>query len=395
MTIPSHVPKELVVDLDIYALPKGGEDPQLAWMDFCGKGPLVYSPHNGGHWVATTAEDIAAMFRDPKRFSSEEVSIPAHAGQRLVPIESDPPFHADYRANIQRILAPTAVAALENEIRALAVSLIESFRLKGECEFVSEFGLKLPLIVFLKIMGLPEDDRLYLRELTEAFARHPDPDEKGRAYGEIVSYLNDWIARRTAAPGNDAISQLIQAKVGGRVYTREEVSSTSALALFGGLDTVASSLAFWVLHLAEHPEHRDYVRGQKGNLLPVIEELMRRFAIPSMGRIVTEDLVYKGVQMKHGDRLLLSPIIHNLDEVVAVHPEQVDFTRPARQIGFGTGSHICVGAHLARCEFKIFLEEWLARIPDFEVISDRPLIKRAAPTNSVDELWLRWDAPSL
>jgi len=389
-TVPAHVPPELVVDLDMYNLPGGSEDPHLAWQQFRGRGPVVFSPYSGGYWVPVDGNDILAMWRDAARYSSYSVSIPDAGTERLLPIEADGPNHAAYRNNVLHFFLPPAVNKMTPEVRKLAVSLIEGFRERGECEFISEFAEQLPLIVFLVLMGLPLEDRVPLHDLVETYARDPDAGAKLDAIGKLRAYLDGWITRRTAVPGDDAISHVIRSEINGRRYTRGEVNSTCSLLLLGGLDTVASSLGFWALHLSKSPQDRAYIRDTKGSLLPVVNELMRRFPVPSLGRVVTGDIDHRGVNLKKGDRVLLSPSLHNLDGALYPKPLQVDFTRVPRHIGFGAGPHMCAGANLARSEFTIFLEEWLRRIPDFAVKPGTKPIMKAAPTNTVEELWLQW-----
>ena len=152
--IPDHVPPELVVDIDIYNIPGGTDDPQGCWRIFKGRGPLVWSPYNDGHWIATEGKDVFRFFRDPEHFSSSALAIP-DPGDRMLPIQADPPEHAKHRANITFLVTPERVEALEPRVRELTIQLIEGFRARGECEFVSEFALQLPLIIFLEMMGLP------------------------------------------------------------------------------------------------------------------------------------------------------------------------------------------------------------------------------------------------
>ena len=385
------MPAELVVDLDIYNLPNDREDAHRAWQQFRGHGPIVFTPRNGGHWVAVDGNDIMAMWRDAETYSSACVSIPAHEAERQLPIEADAPEHAAYRANVLSFFMPGQVWHLEHEIRDLAIKLIEVFRERGECEFIAEFAEQLPLIVFLSLMGLPQEDRIELHDWVEAFARHPDLAVKQDANDKLRDYLRGWIAKRTANPGDDAISRLTKAEIDGRPYTLEEIESSCTLLLLGGLDTVASSLGFWTLHLAKNPAQRAEIREWKESLLPVINEFMRRFPIPSLGRVVARDVLHRGVLLKQGDRILLSPSLHNLDPDIYPDPEAVRFDRPSRHVGFGAGPHMCAGANLARTEFKIFLEEWLTRIPDFRVKPGTTPLVRAAPTNTVEELWLSWE----
>lgn len=391
-TVPDHVPDHLVVDIDYYDVPGNDRDPQAAWKAFKGRGPLVYSPYNGGHWVATCGKDVFRFFGDFHNFSSSSVVIP-DAGDTLLPVEADPPVHGDYRAAIAASLTPAAVAALAPAVRQLTIDLIEEFRQQGECEFVSQFALQLPLSIFLKMVNLPQDDRLQLRHMVEEYEASPDIAVKQAAFQRLIAYLDRWIEERIAHPGDDAITRITQEQVAGRPFTREEMLSSCVTLFHGGLATVTSVLSFMTLHLAQTPEHRRYIRENPDDAHNVIQEFLRRYSVNNLGRVVTNDMVYKDVALKKGDRILLCPSLFNLDEDIFEEPESIDFARGGRHITFGSGRHTCAGALLARRELTIFLEEWLSRIPDFALDPARPPRVKGGPTNGVVELWLKWEKP--
>lgn len=392
-TVPDHVPQALVTDLDIYDLPGAADDPQAAWLAFRGNGPLVWSSRNGGHWVPTEGADVAAMFRDAQLFSSASVTIPSVPGEPMLPLEADPPVHGEYRRAVLSFLTPARVRALEPEIRQLTVDLIEAVRPAGACDFIEAFAHRLPLIIVLKLMDLPLADRGWLHGLTEIFARHPDLDAKVRAYLDLRAYLADRIAERRDAPGDDLISHLIAATVDGRPLTAAELLSTCTMVALAGLDTVAAMFGFVALFLARDPAARVEIRARPDRLPAVVAELLRRYSTSNMGRVLTRDIDHRGVAMKAGDHVMLSPSLHNLDPALFPDPLAVDFDRPPRHISFGTGNHSCAGAQLARMEIRIFLEEWLARIPDFAIEPGAAVPARAGPVNTIDRLPLVWPAP--
>jgi cytochrome P450 len=395
-TIPSHVPPELVVDLDFYSLPDGEVDPHTAWLAFTeaakGKGPLVWSPYSGGHWVATVPADIARFQRDNKNFGSSINTVPDRGGPRLVPLEAEPPNHAPYRNNVIPFFTGQMLRDLEPRVRALAIQLVEGLQPQGECNFIHDFALQYPVTIVLQILGLPTEDGVKLNEITDRLARHPDAAEKGRAYQEMVTYLDGHIRDRVEHPRDDAITAITRAQIHGRPYTHEEMLSTVTLLTFGGVDSVAMHLSFIALYLARHPEQRAYVRANLVNLDHVAVEFARRFPIANMMRRLNNDYVHEGVTMKAGDMVSIAAPLYNLNEAVFPHASEVDFARPAHQthLTFGSGPHTCVGAALARMEVVIFLQEWLKRIPDFEVKTDKPARLRASATTAVDQLWLQW-----
>lgn len=389
-TVPAHVPQELVVDVDLFDIPGGHEDPQEAWRRFQGKGPLAFSARNGGYWVATLAEDIPRLFRDHEHLSSRQVVIP-DPGNVMLPIQADPPLHKYYRATVNPLLTTQAVEGRGEAIRSLTVRLIEGFRARGECEFMSQFALQLPLMIFLDMMGLPLEDLGYLRDLVDTYSRHPNVNVKIKAAQDQENYINGWLDKRIAEPKEDGITLITQATVDGRPYTREEMISTCVMMLQAGLDTVANLIGFIALHLARHPEQRNYIRAHGDKMPTIVQELIRRFPVANMGRVVAQDWVYKGIEMKKGDVIMLPPSLFNMDKGNTADADNVDLTRSdAQHITFGSGRHTCAGALLARKEVSIFLDEWLTRIPDFEVDPARPPKLVAMAANSINELWLKW-----
>lgn len=396
--IPDHVPANLVVDVDIYSLPNATGDPQCAWRDLRADRPLSFTPRNGGHWIATRADTVFEMFRDARHFSSASVGIPRIDADRklvLVPIEADAPDHTVYRKNIMPLFTADAVDRLAKDARALCVELIEAFRERGECEFIQDFAFKFPLGIFLAMMGMPAEDRMYLRDLSERFAGSPDMEEKLACDAQLQAYVDRQLDERMARPRKDATTLVLNMTFEGRPYTREEMRGTILLLLHAGLDTVAGMVSFIMHHLAQRPDHAAYIRNHLHDVTKmheVVQELLRRFAIVDEGRVVAEDCVYKGVAMKAGDMVMLPTALYNMDPDRISHPDEVDFERASfKHISFGSGPHTCAGALLAREEIRIFLEEWLTRIPEFRLHPAHVPKVQALPLNQVRELWLQWD----
>jgi len=389
---PPHVPPELIVDLDFYDLPVPGDDVQLAWRRFLGKGPMVWSPRNGGHWVPTRAEDIAALHRDTVRLSNRDgTALPVRGGMRLLPTEADPPEVEEYRRTVLSFFSPRQIDALEPTIRALACQLIDAIAPRGGCEFVGAISHQLPIVVFLQIMALPVEDRTYLLSQSEQIARNPDNEAKGRAMQALVSYIESRVAERRDGLGDDVISTMARARIGKRPLRADEIVSICTLLLMAGLDTVAASMGFIAAYLAEHPEIREQLRMDAALIPTAVEEFLRRFAVTSLGRVAVKDFDIGGVTVRAGDHVLLSSPLHNLDPERFPDPEKIRLDRGrVHHISFGRGTHACLGAYLARIELRIFIQEWLARIPEFEIVPGTATAGRSGSVNALGKLQLRW-----
>ena len=221
---PAHVSPHRVVDFD-YLAPSGHEvDVHRAWKSLHAMGvpDIVWTPHYGGHWIAARAADIDAMQLDAARFSMSAVTIPKAAQTfRVVPLEMDPPEHTPFRALLSPKFGPKPVHDLEGSVRALAVELIEAFAQRGECEFIDAFAKRLPIVVFLRLVDLPLEDRETLLEMTEASVRG-DVERRNWAAQQLQQYIGRWIVARRSQPGPDLISAIVNARAHGREYTPEE-----------------------------------------------------------------------------------------------------------------------------------------------------------------------------
>ena len=391
---PPHVPRDRVVDFNYRCPPGHEEDVHLAWKNLQDSGvpDLFWTPHHGGHWVATRAALIEEMQLDHQRFSHRHVTLPPAADSvPLIPLELDPPDHTPFRALLSPEFGPRQVRDLEHGVRSLAGELIDGFIEQGQCDFVDAFSKRLPIVVFLRLVDLPLQDRDFLLTLTEASVRPKSEAEHTWSREQLGHYMGQWIAERRARPGPDLLSKMVNASVHGRSYTPAETFGMLINVIFGGLDTVAASMGFIAGHLARAPAQAHQLATQPQLIPAAVEEFLRRFGIPNTARLVTHDLVLDGVQLKAGEQVLLPKVLHGLDERLYANPLQVDFARPAhRHAAFGDGPHRCVGAGLARMELRVFLEEWLRRIPAFEVTpGDRPRTSSGA-VNGMLYLPLSW-----
>jgi cytochrome P450 len=390
--VPAHVPPALVMDFDFLHIAGGDEDPFLTLKRLHDGPDIFWTPRNQGHWVATRGDDIRNILLDNQTFSSRTIFLPVMERPRIIPAEIDPPRHAAYRALIAPFFYPNALASWAEEARQLAVTLIEGFEAQGECEFVADFALQLPIVIFMKMCDLPLEHREMLLEWVGPIFRPKTPSDTEEARAKFNAYLGEIIAARRARPGADLLSKTLAGTVEGRPLTDMEALSITNSLVLGGLDTVASSMVWMARFLAEHPGHRRQLIDEPKLIPNAVEELLRRFSIPTIARIVAKDTVYHGVAMKEGDPVLMSACMHGMDERSFANPLEVDFRRAdARKHSvFSQGIHRCPGSTLALAEFKVFLEEWLRRIPDFWIAPGAKIITDSGFVHSIVALPLAW-----
>ena len=395
---PDHVPQALVRDFDIFQLPGPETDPHLALLAVQRDAPEIFwTPRNGGHWVAIRGEAIEAMLLDPQRFSSECILVPKKPPevQRELPIECDPPRHTAIRRPLTTALLPSVIDAREGAIRELAKDLIDGLVDRGECEFVSEFAQVFPICIFLDLVQLPRRDRHLLVPIAKKVIGGRTPAVRQEGIAALVAYILPIIRARRERPGDDLLSPLVNL-----VEQNGKISESDALAyantvLFAGLDTVAAMLSFVIRFLALHPARRRELTARLGDeafMRNAIQELLRRHGIVAIGRVIREDMTYRGVSLRQGESVILLTAMVGFDENKNPRAAEVDFARAGSQnhAAFGRGIHSCPGHVLARRELKIFLEEWLRRIPDFALASESSPVFSTGFVTSLAQLRLVW-----
>jgi cytochrome P450 len=388
---PAHVPPKLVVDFNVYGPPGATQDLQGAWRTLHDGPDIVWAPYHGGHWIFTRQADIDFAQRNHDPFSMRDVTMPANTRPtRLLPLEADPPEHTSFRAILNPWFSPKKIGELKDFTRELAIELIEGFKPRGECEFMQDFALILPIAIFMRLTNLPMDDRLKLLRYAQMSTRGT-PQQRAEASDLMTGYLLPVVAARRTNPGEDVLSAVIHAKVNGKPLSETDMMSMLLVILFGGLDTVASTLGFIANFLANSPAHRHQLIEEPALIDNAVDELMRRFAPSATARTMSRDYEYKGLQLKAGDKVYIVPMMAGLDDRRFPNAWQVDFRRQdVQHNGFGAGPHRCPGSLLAKLELKLFLQEWLARIPDFSVKPGEPVVFGAGQVNCVERLVLTW-----
>lgn len=398
---PSHIPPELVRDIDMYALDGIEEGYHEAWAALqAGDTPsLVWTPLTGGHWIAMNGPMVKAIYEDPEHFSSEVIFLPKEAGEKyaMVPTRMDPPEHTPYRQLLDTALNPARVRDLEALVRKCAVELIEPIAAKGSCEFSAEFARVFPVKVFMAMADLPMEDVPMLARFADDMirAKGDTPEEMAKCLDDanqgFFRYVEPIIEARIGGTGNDLITAMVNGKINGEPMERDKALGLISLLLLGGLDTVVNFLGFMMLYLARHPEKVAEVAHDDLKLRRGVEELFRRFPVVSEARMVAKDFTYHGVELKHGEMVLLPTVLHGLDADENPDPWNVDWERKGlKHTTFGGGPHRCAGLHLARLEATVTLQEWLKHIPAFRLADGAKPVFQSGIVASVDGIPLVW-----
>lgn len=394
--VPDHVPPELVRQAGLIYSPDFLADPYKFFPAMHEKFPPVFYDVGpfGNAWVLTKHEDALFALRHAEYFSNEDATpFPRDPNNYFyfIPIEIDPPDHRKYRNIVDPIVSPQGVLKLEERIRALANELIDDVIDKGECEFDEVFGRPLPVLVFLDLMGLPRGMCDTFVSWAMALLHSNDRQIMGDTLKTIGDYLTTAIAEKEANPDDGLISRIVHAEFDGKRISEKEAFGFVTFLFIAGLDTVFATLNNIWLWLARNPERRQEIIDNPDNINAQVEELLRVFSVTFSGRTVAQDVKVRGVQMKKGDKVTSILPACNYDPDVFPNPTVVDFNRPKKIIlAFTVGIHSCMGAHLARLEIKIALQEWLRRIPDFKVKPGAETVYRPGGVIGPESVPLVW-----
>lgn len=333
--------------------------------------PVVHSAEYEGFWALFGYDDVSTVAKDPARFSSAQgITIPHHGfPMSLPPIETDPPQHMQLRGPLLDRFSSKAVARLEPVLRESAVELIRAFAGRGEADLAQELTVPFPGIAVSHLLAIPEEDRARCHEWTTALIREPENME---AISSAFAYFYELYVDRSANRRDDIPSLILDLTVDGRSLTEQEFLCFMSTLVMAGLDTTANAAANMLKLLTEQPALRAELIAEPGRTVLAVEEMLRFITpLPALARVTTEPVELNGVAIPAGERVQMVFAAANHDPAEFECPEEVRFDRtPNRHLSFGAGPHRCLGAHLARLELRVLLEEVLRLIPDYEVVSD-------------------------
>jgi cytochrome P450 len=338
-------------------------------------------------WSVLTDRDRFSIFEGPV-FHREALLVhhdtpPDPTVGRPVPTFSmlDPPVHTQLRQAMLGPFRPRAVAPLEETVRDLARTRLDQLAERDTFDVRHDYASPVAAQVAALQLGFPiEDAELLVSWVNTFVARDPDvpgiSDAGQAAHVELQEYLVDLVAERRATRADDGAGDLIDALCEydgphGRLSDSEIAVQLSTL-FIGGSETLPKTVAGGCYELARLPVARAALADDLAAVPAAFEEMLRhQLPLQFVGRTLLVDAEVAGVSMRAGQRVVLLLICANRDEDEFDDPERFDPARTMeRHLGFGHGVHVCIGAHVARLEGTVLVQELLARFPDYEVLHD-------------------------
>jgi cytochrome P450 len=341
-------------------------------------------PEENGYWSVTRADDVHAVSRDWKTYSSEIGGITALT-HSILPLEliqamfigMDPPKHDRLKQLFQRGFTPKRIAEHEQPIREITVGVLDGLEGRETCDLVPDVAQPVVSRVIGSFMSLPpEDDEIWARLMNNALGAG-DRDTRGEDTNlimeedvpEIFERCKLLIDERRERPTDDLTSVLVHAELDGRGLEEHEIVMGFFLLMAAGNDSTKATYCSGMRALLENPDQWQLLLDDPSLVPGAVEESLRMFpAFAHFRRTATCDTEINGTQIKEGDKVVMWYVASNRDEERFPDPERFDVTRNPDHQAFGAGGrHFCLGTALARLELKVLFEETLARYPGIEL----------------------------
>jgi cytochrome P450 len=367
-------------------------------------------------WVVTPYDDVVWMTRHNELFSSavfrndprpaypaiDESDLGLYEYVRNYQadqfIQHDRPEHLEMRKIVHSYFTPRSMEAWRPFVKNAIKDLLDEAEARGHMDVMRDLATPLPVLVIAQMMGVPPEERYYVRELAEKLlniARGEQDRMRPLTEGMrgMIEYVSPLVDERMVNPGDDYISVLAQGEKRG-VFTRHQVLVNTSLLLLAGHETTINLLCNGTLAFLQHPEQWELFKRDPARLAePATEECLRYDApVKSIQRIAAQDVELRGKVLRKDDRIRWFISSANRDPKKFAQPDTFDITRdPNQHVAFGSGVHHCLGATLARLEGQEAFKALAERFPSLRMETDTLEYVPSITFRSLKNLPVTWN----
>jgi cholest-4-en-3-one 26-monooxygenase len=343
-----------------------------------------------GYWLVTKHADVKEVSRRNEIFGSspdgaipvwpQEMTRDAIDLQKSVLLNMDAPQHTRLRKIISRGFTPRSVGRLEEELAARAQKIAETAAAEGTGDFVEQVSCELPLQAIAGLLGVPQDDRDKLFRWSNEMTAGEDPEyadiDPAMSSIELIQYAMQMADDRGKNPGEDIVTQLVEADIEGEKLSDDEFGFFVVMLAVAGNETTRNSITHGMIAFSQNPDQWELYKRERPET--AADEIVR-WATPvsAFQRTALEDVELGGVQVNTGQRVVMSYRSANFDEEVFEDPHTFNILRsPNPHVGFGgTGAHYCIGANLARMTINLIFNAIADHMPDLKPIGEPERLK--------------------
>ncbi|MBR0842297.1 cytochrome P450 [Bradyrhizobium liaoningense] len=350
--------------------------------------PIHVTPF--GQFVASRHADVSLVMRDKRfgkdfverskrRYSEKIMDEPVFRSMSHWMLQADPPDHTRLRGLVVKAFTARRVEDMRPRIQEIVDQAIDAVIDRGHMDLIEDFAFRLPVTIICDMLGIPEEHREVFYKssrdggrLLDPVPLSPEEISQGNA-GNLMAqmYFQQLFELRRRNPGDDLITQLVQAEEDGSKLTNEELTANIILLFGAGHETTVNLIGNGLLALHRNPDQLALLKARPELMAGAIEEFLRYDSSVQMtGRVALEDIDdLGGVKIPKGEAVLCLLGSANRDPAVYPdRPDRLDVTRPnVKPLSFGGGIHFCLGAQLARIEAEIAIATLLRRLPDLRL----------------------------
>lgn len=352
----------------------------------------VRLPDESTAWLLTRHEDVRAALSDPRlsadrnaagspsrSFTGNDAPLPRSM------LTMDGAEHAVARRRVLGEFTVRRINALRPRIQEIVDGFIDAMLAAGPpVDLVSALSLPVPSLVICELIGVPYADHEFFQSRSMTLVSRDHPAEAQRvAWDELMTYLDELVTAKEAAPGDDLLGrQIVQRRAAGE-YEHADLHGLAFSLLFAGHETTANMISLGALALLTQPELRAGF-DDPSRTGTAVEELLRYFSIVegTTSRLAVADTEIGGQRIRAGEGVVALSLAANHDPEEFPDPEVISFSRATNHhVAFGFGPHQCLGQNLARTELQIVFETLCRRMPGLYLnaeIADVPVKDDAA-----------------
>lgn len=351
-------------------------------------------------WILSRHADVVVVDRDSTLFSS--TSGHTHRKVELTSTETegkpsmitmDGSDHLRLRKMVSKTFTPRVIRAFEREYRSMAQDVVAEAVSKGTFDLIKDIGVELPAYAICNLLGVPAEHRRQVVDWTNTLVSQDEEYSTGgktleKAMEGLADYALELADIRRRDPGDDVVSGLVE-KIGGPELSQDEYVGMVFLLAAAGNETTRTNIGHSVHALLNSPEELEFLRGASETEWDTAVEELTRFATPIIGfrRIATADVKFQGQVIPRGDSVTMLFAAASFDESVFENAEELNLRRtPNPHVSFGAGGrHLCLGAHLARLEAKVVLQELFRQVGSLQIVS-QPAYARDSTIRGIKHL---------
>lgn len=353
---------------------------------FSGKLPLSVRRH----------ELVAGLFPNPED-RARRINYILEIFPHMLSIK-DHPEHLRLRTLLMGAFSRQRAEDHRPAARRIVAEVLDGVADLDLCDFIEDIARPITTRMILRVMGLPATLLPQMKRwsivMNEGLNGSMDRDQIAAANDAMFEARTAFLAeidKRRAAPGDDFVSNLMTARIGDDALTDTELVAQLILVINAGHDTTLNTMALVIAELARDGAAREHMRAHPEQVEACIMEMMRVVAMStSMMRLVAEDFVWNGKQLRKGQAVYLMIASANRDEKVFPDPERIDFARSQlKNMTFAPGQHFCIGHWFAKMMMSEFFPAFLDRYASWTLLDDEIAFSNSAGFRQVKRLNLR------